>query len=277
MCDEGGVCLEIPRIEVTVTSEPNFIAFNRESHDLDSDWLMQPVNEAEYDSETQFCVDTKTKEAGQEKSFYAHYVTKRKKTRGKRGKKETMLDDPEPQKLSVPKRAPLTAHTAQNMVNDGLSKSAPGNGPPKCLLAVDLLSPPGMPAPPKGSLNNAATRRIACGALPPSLRGPQKPAITAADMNASSQRASPATLPLEGNNDKPSHIDPSSVPTVTTAQELEDPADLPPPSYEQASQQLKKPSKASFSSRTASPSQQRSSSGDVSPPTSPSEDKPESS
>lgn len=63
-------------------TKANWTTFNRDCEDLNSDFLMQPINEADYDSETQACVDART---GGPRSFYDHYVTKRRKKRGMRG------------------------------------------------------------------------------------------------------------------------------------------------------------------------------------------------
>lgn len=61
----------------------NWTAFNRECDDLNSDFLMQPINEADYDSETQACVDLRSEEGP--RSFYDHYVTRRRKKKGVKG------------------------------------------------------------------------------------------------------------------------------------------------------------------------------------------------
>eukprot|EP01064_Diplonema_japonicum_P006695 TRINITY_DN14538_c0_g1_i1.p1 TRINITY_DN14538_c0_g1~~TRINITY_DN14538_c0_g1_i1.p1 ORF type:complete len:218 (+),score=42.52 TRINITY_DN14538_c0_g1_i1:60-656(+) len=142
----GGITLEIPVIQVTASADENFIDFNREAHDLDSDWLMQPVAENDYDSETQYLVDTKE---GKEASFSDHYVTKRKKYK-KKGKAPE--EDPAKLGVGVGKRSTVAPFM---------------NGP---TLKCDSLDVPGMSAPAKGVLSNPATRRIACGALPPELR-----------------------------------------------------------------------------------------------------------
>ena len=73
-----------------VVEPPTFMGwsdFNRKCEDLDSDFLMQPINEADYDSETQCLVDKHDEEKGK-KSFYDHFVTKRKKKKGLKKKKK---------------------------------------------------------------------------------------------------------------------------------------------------------------------------------------------
>ncbi|CCW59774.1 unnamed protein product [Phytomonas sp. EM1] len=57
----------------------NFLMYNRLCSKLDHNHLMQPINEAEFDSETQACVDRK---ANGFTSFYDHYTTQPKKKKG---------------------------------------------------------------------------------------------------------------------------------------------------------------------------------------------------
>ena len=132
-----GVTLSIPQFSIVVIppdTERNFSDYNRPCEDLDSDFLMQPVNEADYDSETQACVDMRT---GGPSNFYDHYTTKRKKKRGRKG----------------PTEKPL-------------------NEPPRFTSNPDMLNVPGgHNAVPKGALSNPAVRRIACGAMPPPPSG----------------------------------------------------------------------------------------------------------
>eukprot|EP01060_Flectonema_neradi_P039154 TRINITY_DN8509_c1_g1_i1.p1 TRINITY_DN8509_c1_g1~~TRINITY_DN8509_c1_g1_i1.p1 ORF type:complete len:201 (+),score=39.82 TRINITY_DN8509_c1_g1_i1:80-682(+) len=140
------IVLEIPQIQITPNTDSNFLDFNKEADDLDSDWLMQPVPEADYDSETQCCIDTANGSIGA--SFQDHYVTKRSKLKKKRKEQE--------------REAKKQQHV-----------------PHRPLLTVDRLDAPGMGSAPKGALNNAATRRIACGAMPPGMRQPVQPPIVA--------------------------------------------------------------------------------------------------
>eukprot|EP00996_Jenningsia_fusiforme_P004013 NODE_4811_length_758_cov_35.069111_g4461_i0.p2 GENE.NODE_4811_length_758_cov_35.069111_g4461_i0~~NODE_4811_length_758_cov_35.069111_g4461_i0.p2 ORF type:complete len:119 (+),score=19.70 NODE_4811_length_758_cov_35.069111_g4461_i0:168-524(+) len=59
-------------ISVSIPDDPtNFTAYNRGDDLLDSDFLMAPVNEADYDSETQCMVDHRNNGP---KSFYDHFV-----------------------------------------------------------------------------------------------------------------------------------------------------------------------------------------------------------
>eukprot|EP01065_Artemidia_motanka_P048462 TRINITY_DN7803_c0_g1_i1.p2 TRINITY_DN7803_c0_g1~~TRINITY_DN7803_c0_g1_i1.p2 ORF type:complete len:198 (+),score=29.15 TRINITY_DN7803_c0_g1_i1:56-649(+) len=131
-----------PEVVLQVTppdTASNFLDFNVQAEDLCSDWLMQPVNEADYDSETQYCVDIK--EQGEQASYYSHFTTKRKK------KKRGVKKDPKP--------------TVQQRPS----------------LCVERLGVPAQPGGgvglPKGLLSNAAVRRMACGAMPP--RPPSPP------------------------------------------------------------------------------------------------------
>jgi len=111
----------------------NFKDFNRQCDQLDSDFLMQPVNEAEYDSETQACVDRRT---GATQSYYDHYVTKRKKKKG----------------LRVGIDCPVLVAKEPLPVQDSTRLTVPNT------------------AVPAGSLSNVAIRRIACGRMPPQGR-----------------------------------------------------------------------------------------------------------
>ena len=132
----------------TIVVEPpdtpgNFKGFNVTCDVLDSDFLMQPVNEADYDSETQACVDRQTGV----KSFYDHYVTKRKKKKGLKG---VGVECPAPKRSggSVPGSQ---AHATEEQPT----------------IDPHFLAPPSRLAVPKGVLNNVAVRRIACGRMPP--------------------------------------------------------------------------------------------------------------
>ena len=59
---------------ITVTSPDtsgNFIGYNQ--CEVDNNFLNQPVNDSQYDSETQMCMDFKSKPSP---SYYEHYVLK---------------------------------------------------------------------------------------------------------------------------------------------------------------------------------------------------------
>eukprot|EP00672_Neobodo_designis_P028831 CAMPEP_0174831168 /NCGR_PEP_ID=MMETSP1114-20130205/2948_1 /TAXON_ID=312471 /ORGANISM="Neobodo designis, Strain CCAP 1951/1" /LENGTH=226 /DNA_ID=CAMNT_0016064989 /DNA_START=108 /DNA_END=788 /DNA_ORIENTATION=+ len=134
-------------------TDGNFTAFNKMCDDLDSEFLMQPINEADYDSETQACVDKNT---GGPASFYDHYVTRRKKKKGKKGCTIELH--------TIPKQS---GESSSGEAADQPQRSrlgaphSPGAAP-----ALDLLSVPATSVP-RGSLHNAAVRRIACGRMPP--------------------------------------------------------------------------------------------------------------
>lgn len=116
------------------TTEGNFVGFNVQCEELDSDFLMQPVNEADYDSETQACVDART---GGPSSYYDHFVTRRKKKKFFRGNIEAPVHE-------------KGARTAQPTAPDS-----------------SMLMVPNSIGIPKGALSNVAVRRIACGRMPP--------------------------------------------------------------------------------------------------------------
>ncbi|CAJ1016335.1 hypothetical protein NXY56_002848 [Leishmania guyanensis] len=74
-CKEVGVTINLQ----SPPTASNFLGYNRVCAMLDSDYLMQPINEAQYDSETQACVDRVTNGPT---SFYDHYVRKPTRKRG---------------------------------------------------------------------------------------------------------------------------------------------------------------------------------------------------
>ena len=136
--------------DITLTvpdTATNFMDYYVSDEELDSDFLMAPVNEADYDSETQFCVDLKDPTGPN--SFHDHFVTKRKK-KGvakkdakpvkEQGTQDNLLKPPK----SVPKR-----------------QTASGG--------LDLLAAPrgATLGNPKLGFSNTATRRLACGRMPP--------------------------------------------------------------------------------------------------------------
>lgn len=84
MLSSSRVVLDAHDVGMVIHLEPprtatNFLAFNRACDSLDSDFLMQPINEAQYDSETQACYDRRTDGPS---SFYDHYVRKPTQKRG---------------------------------------------------------------------------------------------------------------------------------------------------------------------------------------------------
>eukprot|EP00992_Anisonema_acinus_P014953 TRINITY_DN9538_c0_g1_i1.p1 TRINITY_DN9538_c0_g1~~TRINITY_DN9538_c0_g1_i1.p1 ORF type:complete len:166 (+),score=21.20 TRINITY_DN9538_c0_g1_i1:65-562(+) len=121
----GGWVIAVTHVNA---AENNFVDFYRDEEDLDSDFLMAPVNEADYDSETQCLVDSQNPDGP--KSFYDHFVTKRKK-KGLRKEAPT-----------VPKRAPLQ---------------------PDLLLPQRIVPL----TDPRQGFATAAARRLACGRMPP--------------------------------------------------------------------------------------------------------------
>ncbi|RNF10657.1 uncharacterized protein Tco025E_06765 [Trypanosoma conorhini] len=57
----------------------NFVGYNVLCSSLDNDRLMQPIYEAEYDSETQACVDIRS---GEHASYYEHYAPQARRKKG---------------------------------------------------------------------------------------------------------------------------------------------------------------------------------------------------
>lgn len=200
----------------TIVVEPpdtacNFTAFNVPCDVLDSDFLMQPVNEADYDSETQACVDRKE---GTHTSFYSHYVTKRRK---KKGLKNCGIESPVPRNKVRVSSFPNEEGSAtpqevmqqrmEYQINSNASSSsnevktvsrgashgagvnpergvdsASGrniNGATGHVATLDssmLMAPTCLGTTygvQKGALSNAAVRRVACGRMPPMSFAPQ--------------------------------------------------------------------------------------------------------
>lgn len=144
-------------MEYSIVIEPpdtkaNFTAFNIPCDLLDSDYLMQPINEADYDSETQACVD---KKEGKITSFYDHYVTKRRKKKNVRGCRI---------------EAPVPAHAQQHSRVDAGPSTSSEEGhvqDPSFLMATSLLGTTSGVS--KNALSNVAVRRVACGRMPPPM------------------------------------------------------------------------------------------------------------
>ena len=194
--------------------------FNRADEDLDSEWLMQPVLEADYDSETQCCVDT---HGGKEASFAEHFVTKRKKRRkkGAAGSGDAAAADGEEKHIDGE-----GIHEAMHTHEQHHSQLAvPTPKRPtlrhmheKPQTVVDTLQLPGgmydRNTVPQGKLSDPATRRLACGAAPPAMR-----------------HAQPAPTIFE------------------TGMAVE--ASLPPPSYEEAAMDMQRKNSVPRSMREA--------------------------
>ncbi|CCW67251.1 unnamed protein product [Phytomonas sp. Hart1] len=115
------------------STSSNFLMYNRLCSELDHNCLIQPINEAEFDSETQVCVDNKLNGFT---SFYDHYTTKPTKKKG----------------LDIECEHHLPSKSDQ--------------------IQMDFLQvPPQKNIPnatiPPHSLNDPVVRRLATGAMPP--------------------------------------------------------------------------------------------------------------
>ncbi|CBZ26969.1 hypothetical protein, unknown function [Leishmania mexicana MHOM/GT/2001/U1103] len=126
-CKEVGVTIDLH----SPPTASNFLAYNRVCATLDSDYLMQPINEAQYDSETQACVD---RLSNGPTSFYDHYVRKPTRKRG----------------LAVGCESPMD-HVGVN--EDFLMPPAQRDLPAACAQA--------------GAFSDPLTRRLATGRMPP--------------------------------------------------------------------------------------------------------------
>ncbi|CAD2212814.1 hypothetical protein AGDE_02064 [Angomonas deanei] len=113
-------------------TESNFTDYNRKCVDLDSDFLMQPINEAPYDSETQACVDLNNNGPA---SFYDHYVRAPKQKKG----------------LSVGCESPMNYGKDEDLLDVPAQRDLP-------LVAVD-----------RTALRDPVARRLASGKAPDSL------------------------------------------------------------------------------------------------------------
>lgn len=126
-CKEIGVTIDLH----SPPTASNFLAYNRVCSALDSDYLMQPINEAQYDSETQACVDSLSNGPT---SFYDHYVRKPTRKRG----------------LAVGCESPME-HVGVS--EDFLMPPAQRDLPAACAQA--------------GAFSDPLTRRLATGRMPP--------------------------------------------------------------------------------------------------------------
>lgn len=171
-------------------TEGNFTAFNIPCDVLDSDFLMQPINEADYDSETQACVDLKE---GKVTSFYSHYVTKRRK---KKNVKNCRIESPAPKVIPSLTDADTNTVASEDSANHCDDEGVDGSSKRKAKTVTSSLGGEAAPPDPsflmaptllgttfgvaKNALSNVAVRRIACGRMPPPLNPP------AADNSSSS-------------------------------------------------------------------------------------------
>lgn len=191
-------------------TEGNFTAFNIPCDVLDSDFLMQPINEADYDSETQACVD---KREGIVTSFYSHYVTKRRK---KKNVKNCRIETPAPRKSercdaedtspSKPEGDIATSGTSVPISPSPASTSEQHVPDPSFLMAPTLLGTTFGVS--KNALSNAAVRRVACGRMPPrdtSGEGELKERVyLAAGAHPNAQNSTEPVLPVDaGRNNSP--------------------------------------------------------------------------
>jgi hypothetical protein len=165
--------------EIVITlpdTETNWLNFNVPCEDLDSDMLLQPSHEADYDSETQACVDMQADDGP--KKFFDHYVRRRKKKKGLKCR----VEGPAPGGVGEgPRTTP--------------DKTAMPAAPPALLANADFLTVPQRGAVPKGVLKDAAARRIACGVMPPRHADPEvigAPAALASSAAAVSAAPVPA-------------------------------------------------------------------------------------
>eukprot|EP00658_Telonema_sp_P-2_P069951 TRINITY_DN5950_c0_g1_i1.p1 TRINITY_DN5950_c0_g1~~TRINITY_DN5950_c0_g1_i1.p1 ORF type:complete len:202 (-),score=29.54 TRINITY_DN5950_c0_g1_i1:152-757(-) len=150
---------------------------------------MQPVNEADFDSETQACVDTRD---GGPASFYDHYVTKRRKKKGRKG---AGIEDHTTRSVEEAERKARygTSFQQQRIVfrcepdfinnpeDDQATKPITRNTtlttPKESMLPPDdedRLQVPGLIGVQRGALSNAAIRRVACGKMPPGANPPRE-------------------------------------------------------------------------------------------------------
>lgn len=129
----------------TPDTQSNFLDFNKHCVHLDSDYLMQPINEAEYDSETQVCVDRLT---GGPASFYDHYTTKPVKKKGRAVGAECPMSY-----VGTFERTTAESASAAIDSEDFLQVPAERNVP----------SSGGQ----RGAFSDPVTRRLATGRLPP--------------------------------------------------------------------------------------------------------------
>ncbi|KPA81933.1 hypothetical protein ABB37_04169 [Leptomonas pyrrhocoris] len=125
-CKEVGVTINV----LSPPTTSNYLAYNRVCATLDSDYLMQPINEAQYDSETQACVD---RASNGPTSFYDHYVRKPTRKKG----------------LTVGCECPMEHAVNEDFLMPPTQRDLPAGG-----VAAGVFSDP-------------LTRRLATGRMPP--------------------------------------------------------------------------------------------------------------
>ncbi|EPY24896.1 hypothetical protein STCU_03921 [Strigomonas culicis] len=130
-------CKDLVIVVVKPPTLHNFLDYNKCCSELDESRLMQPINEAEYDSETQACVDRN--DANGPTSFYEHYVACPVRKKG----------------LAVGCECPIERCSSSEASDD----------------AAYLCAPPHQEVPlgavARGILQDPVARRLATGRLPP--------------------------------------------------------------------------------------------------------------
>eukprot|EP00796_Vickermania_ingenoplastis_P008555 gene8555-6001_t len=176
-------------VETPINSK-NFVVFNKTCDQLNPSYLSQPINEAEYDSETQACVDlfcsdtpdaagpsdlSCATDASVTRSFYDHYVrqpTKKKNMMGVGLEEPIRSSDVMPAFPGPSPSGPRISHAA--MPRSSNPDALQG---PRCAeeSQMDFLTVPterGLPFRPctdggHALLDNPVIRRMATGAVPP--------------------------------------------------------------------------------------------------------------
>lgn len=175
--DEGtGLRLLLERQDEDATDNHghhrNFVEFNRQCNRLDANYLCQPVNEADYDSETQVCVDRMT---GGPESYFAHYVPAPQRKR----MANSGLEEPYSATAAAAAAAAAAGASSSSSSPHSHTISAPSSSvcsPSASTSVMDLLPVPvdvGLPTRHTGDgghiLLNPTVRRRATGVMPTSL------------------------------------------------------------------------------------------------------------
>lgn len=157
----------------TPVNGSNFKEYNRTMDAIDATCLSQPINDAQYDSETQACIDLLSSEIkeGSPPSFYDHFVTPSFK---KKNIKVVTLEEPAVvwDRAPPPPDSSCGSSTCESCT---CGWAIPPQGKQSTPSSMDFLTvPPQLEVPEQRCtdgghelLDNPEIRRLATGAMPP--------------------------------------------------------------------------------------------------------------
>lgn len=154
----------------------NFLEYNRTCDTVNQRFLSQPINEADYDSETQACVDLL--DPNGKTSFYDHFVNKpmKKALYPGLGLEEPVLPwtRAPPPPSSLPSRGPSDPESSEGGEprSEQCDSTISSNTSGACMEYLSVPTEKGVPLlrctdGGHALLDNPEIRRLATGALPP--------------------------------------------------------------------------------------------------------------